>query len=767
MREHPSLCFVYSNDKIYPEDHTMLRSLAYIICLFLAVIFIAGCSDNAAPTSPDPVVPDNGISEGSGISDGNELSGVSASTDGSRQLWGAYTVAIDVKNLVAEVEQLSRDAMIHVDVTKWVSPPECNDCMVVDITGFDFATRIASVTVTLKNPFGVTGYDVRAVAQNYDLKEFLGVEGYSDLWNDVGEKNPYYCFAIENPTRAFTQYANHSRDIKVHIPDGATGLVTIVVDASWPDQCEDVYEVKTEISSWLINDGDDNTKILAWVYDHQGNVESVSADLSPLGGSVEPMLDDGDNGDGDPGDGIFGVNGISTTVPLGDYEIWVSCKSAGSDIITYQKALVKVSDVDPYRGDPDYDRIYDDTQVKRIDIFISPDNWNAMQEDLDEQIVLPWEDRDFCYFECEVLFEENFWEHVGIRYKGNSSMQMPYQQDQEKLPFRLDFDEFEDEYPETDNQRFWGVKWMVFNNNFKDPSMLREKITYDLFREFGVMASHVAHYRFFVDFGEGPVYFGLYTSVEVVDKRFLEDRFGDDSGNLYKPDGPGQELNFFSEETFEKKTNEDEADWSDVINLIDVLNANYSDPQQFKTAIEQIFNIDSFISWLAVNSVLCNLDSYAGTGHNYYLYNNPVDGKFYLIPWDCNESFGSFYGSYNAENMTEWDILHPVDMQLKPLIEKVLWVPEYMDAYKIKVRDLLDGLLSEPVIFPRIDELHDIARPYVIGPDGEFMPYTLLHHQEEFDDNIDSDVPPFGPHRNLGLKPFLVDRRAYIDTVIP
>jgi len=79
----------------------------------------------------------------------------------------------------------------------------------------------------------------------------------------------------------------------------------------------------------------------------------------------------------------------------------------------------------------------------------------------------------------------------------------------------------------------------------------------------------------------------------------------------------------------------------------------------------------------------------------------------------------------------------------------------------------LDYFLDESVINPRIDYLHDLARPYVIGPEGESWPYTLLVNPIDFDANVDYDVPPFAPQRILGLKSFLADRRAYIDTVIP
>ena len=398
---------------------------------------------------------------------------------------------------------------------------------------------------------------------------------------------------------------------------------------------------------------------------------------------------------------------------------------------------------------------------------MAPDRWDAMQDNLADQMPLPWPLRNFEYFECEVECEGLVWQHVGMRYKGNSSIQIAWDMGRLKYPFRLDFDEYEDEFPETNDQRFWGMKWLVFNNNVNDPAMLRELLTYGLFREFNVPASRVAHYRVFIDHGEGPIYFGLYTCVEEVDKRFLDDKFTDDDGNLYEPTHADVPLSEFNKVDFDKKTNKSEDDWTDLEHFIDVLNAPYSTPAEFKTAIEQVFHVETFISWMVVNNTLCNIDSYTGTGHNYFLYNNPDDGLFYLIPWDLNESMGGFCGSIGPDDMPTWDILDPAYESPKPLIDRILWVPQYMDAYKAKVRILLDGPFAEPAAHFRIDVLHNIARPFVIGPEGEFHPYTLLGSQEEFDINVEADVPPTGWGRHLGLKSFLADRRAYIDSVIP
>jgi spore coat protein CotH len=57
-----------------------------------------------------------------------------------------------------------------------------------------------------------------------------------------------------------------------------------------------------------------------------------------------------------------------------------------------------------------------------------------------------------------IEFEGNTWTNVGVRYKGNSSLTSGWRSGTLKLPLKLDFDEFEDDYPEIDDQRFYGFK---------------------------------------------------------------------------------------------------------------------------------------------------------------------------------------------------------------------------------------------------------------------------------------------------------------------
>lgn len=64
--------------------------------------------------------------------------------------------------------------------------------------------------------------------------------------------------------------------------------------------------------------------------------------------------------------------------------------------------------------------------------------------------------------------------------------------------------------------------------------MLREKVATDVFRASGLVSSHAAIYEVYVDHGDGPTYFGVYTLVEEVDDTLI-DEFSNNDGNLYKP----------------------------------------------------------------------------------------------------------------------------------------------------------------------------------------------------------------------------------------
>ena len=61
---------------------------------------------------------------------------------------------------------------------------------------------------------------------------------------------------------------------------------------------------------------------------------------------------------------------------------------------------------------------------------------------------LDFSGQDPIWVPCTVTFEGRSWRHVGIRFKGNSTLRYAWSAGRLKLPLKFDFDEFEDQHPE-------------------------------------------------------------------------------------------------------------------------------------------------------------------------------------------------------------------------------------------------------------------------------------------------------------------------------
>ncbi|MBM1107762.1 CotH kinase family protein [Aurantibacter crassamenti] len=398
--------------------------------------------------------------------------------------------------------------------------------------------------------------------------------------------------------------------------------------------------------------------------------------------------------------------------------------------------------------DPDFDEVFEDNTVKRIDIVITEDRWQSMLDDMTSLYGTfgatgqgggpgggpgggggaSFSDEDPIFVPAEVHYDDKEWYRVGVRFKGNSSLQSSWQAGILKLSFKLDFDEFEDDYPQIKNQRFYGFKKLSLKNNFNDKSMLREKVAADVFKNAGLAVSHTAFYTVYVDFGEGPQYFGVYTMVEEVDDTVLEDQFGDDDGNLYKPDGDAASFatGTYDEDEFVKKNNEDEADFTDVEALFDILNDGLrtTDAAAWRTNLESVFDTDVFLNYLAVNTVIQNWDTYGRMTHNYFLYNNSDNSKLTWIPWDNNEALQEG----NQGGSPELDFSDVTAAQW-PLISYLYEDPEYKAIYDDYVQDVVDGPFNVSTIQSLYSSYSSLVEPYATV---EEPGYTFLNSSSDF-----------------------------------
>ncbi|KNY25207.1 CotH kinase family protein [Pseudobacteroides cellulosolvens] len=419
---------------------------------------------------------------------------------------------------------------------------------------------------------------------------------------------------------------------------------------------------------------------------------------------------------------------------IDDYNVTLTVKdSAGNTDIKKKRVFIGrpqgwTEKTHSKSADPDYKLIFPDDKVLRMDIKISSADYQKIRNDV--QKITINSNVEPIYVPSTVEFEGKTWWNVGFRYKGNSSLASL--KSKTKLPFRLNFDEYEDQKPEINDQHFFGFSCMTFANNWNDNSFMKEKLTAEIFREGGVPAAKSSFCRVYVDTGNGPKYWGLYTMTEDPSDAMLKDQFGDDSGNCYKPEGTGADWTSpFRQTAFEKKNNEEAADWSDVIGAHTALWAAKTDAATWRANLEKYFNSRSFLRWLAINTAVVNWDCYGQMAHNYYLYNDVLNNAGLVwITWDHGLSMsqsmmgGGFGGGFGGSRTTSLSLNEVTDRW--PLIRKLLDDPVYKNIYHYEMQQAINGCMNASKITTKVKAYQALIKPYIVGPEGETSDVTLL-----------------------------------------
>ena len=389
-------------------------------------------------------------------------------------------------------------------------------------------------------------------------------------------------------------------------------------------------------------------------------------------------------------------------------------------------------------GPPDYARLFPEDRIVDVDLAVADADWATLMADPRVDVWVP----------AALTYDGVTLSQVAVRLKGNSSRNRVAQLGSERFSFKIDLDEY------VAGQKLFGVDKLNLNNGFKDPTFLRERLGLDLYRGFGVPAPRST----FARLTKNGELFGLYIVVEQVDRDFLRDHFPDDAGNLYKPEIPTGDLvwrgaSIDAYPGLELKTNEAAPDHSAILHLLDVL--NHAADADLEAALGAVLDVDGVLRWLAVTTALVNLDSYAGMGHNYYLYEDRTTGRFAIAAWDVNEAFGNFRcGMLSPSALLAMSYAQPIcgDPAQRPLIMRILAVPAWKAAYEGHLADLLAGAAAPAAAAARVDALATLIRADVAADPTKF--YTTA----DFETGLHTDIVR-GPETIFGLTSF-VERRA-------
>ena len=310
--------------------------------------------------------------------------------------------------------------------------------------------------------------------------------------------------------------------------------------------------------------------------------------------------------------------------------------------------------------------------------------------------------------------------NIGFGINGKTTLLDNTRLDIRKLPLKINFTSFK-------GNPYHGISEINLNNEYMDPSFMRESIAFDIFKEMGIPVPA----RSYADLSINGRQFGFYYAVEEIGRGFCERYYNSTLGERYKPEGKGANLEWLGfDETAYKAMGPKTKAARQYRNLLKMVRAaNFAaTPRE----LEAVLNVDQWLRYLAVCAALVNYDSFlAENSQNYFLYEK--DGRFDILPYDLGMSFGALpMKNYTDIPVSELYIDDPTDgfTGSKPLILKLFSFPEYVDKYHEYIKIVAENFLEESRFEQTVDNLAELIRPYVQADTNS------LYGEKSFDEDV-------------------------------
>ena len=159
-------------------------------------------------------------------------------------------------------------------------------------------------------------------------------------------------------------------------------------------------------------------------------------------------------------------------------------------------------------------KLFDTSKVHTINIVI--DDWDSFLETCTDEE----------YTSCAVVIDNEAYKNVAIRAKGNTSLTQVKSYGNNRYSFKIEFDHYDS------TKSYHGLDKLCLNNIIQDNTYMKDYLCYRMMSKFGV-DSPLCSYVYITVNGED---WGLYLAVEGIEDSFLQRNYGNDVGELYKPD---------------------------------------------------------------------------------------------------------------------------------------------------------------------------------------------------------------------------------------
>ena len=375
--------------------------------------------------------------------------------------------------------------------------------------------------------------------------------------------------------------------------------------------------------------------------------------------------------------------------------------------------------------------LYDLDKVRDLYLtFSQPNYWSLLLNNY----------RSKTEIKADLKVDGKTYKDVGVRFRGNTSYTRIG--NSEKKGFNIRLDSF------VPGQDLYGYDHLNLNNGYHDPTFMREVLTYQIARRY--LCAPKAN---FVRVWLNGQYWGIYINVQQPNKDMFEEWFEDGDGNRYRGFGfpfDNSALVWLGSNVANYRNNYEfkKGDGTDLVKMIGVLNNTPSN--QVEALVPDIWSIDQGYWYCIVMNALVHVDSYIGTGKDHFEYHDTEHGRFHILPFDVNESFGAA----NSGN-SRLSIWYNTTNLKRPVLSRTLPLPRLRARYIAHYRTVLDETMSWKYIGGLVNKYQAMIANDVVRDTKKLYPTSA------FTSNVTQDYRS-GRSTIRGLKPLVDEREQYL-----
>ncbi len=292
------------------------------------------------------------------------------------------------------------------------------------------------------------------------------------------------------------------------------------------------------------------------------------------------------------------------------------------------------------------------------------------------------------YVPAVVRDEKEWREQVGIHLKGSTGSFRPIDG---KPGLTLNFEKF------VQGQRFYGLRKIHLNNSVEDPSYMNELLGGELFRAAGVPAPRVTHAV--VELNGRKL--GLYLLKEGFTEDFLSLYFHRTDGKLYEP-AAGHDAG----EPLKAVSGDGPDDQADLARLAAA--AHEPDFHQRWQRLGQILDLETFISFMAMEVMAGHRDGYCLARNNFRIYHDLDTDRMLFFPHGMDQLFGRADAAMQP--------------QMSGLIARaVIETPQGRQQYRQRFAFLLTNVFDVPALPRRADVVASQLRQVLSKKEGRAL----------------------------------------------